>query len=375
MNGEAAGLRWTGHALVDVGVAGLCQLCGRDSPEDLTLADLDQASDFIAEHYFSGKLDPYLTVVFTNNSGYCGPNKVDGPEDYAEVFRAHRVPPQKHVDPKKHLAPATGQRCVFSGSAASAWVHRQHLPLFSGAEVMNFRPEGQTAVPIAGPYLVTLQFLPMAARRAEGRLLAVHADEPGLMIAFARRYLEDNKRLLELALPTTRAPVHEKYDREIPMWDAGKEAVQDGRREGAAVAGVGGSHGCGCTGGTHGHPAAPGSGCGLLVVELWPRSVARHFHHTVWRGVVRAQGGTSTDYRCVAGDHGTVLPGARSARRYKEAQAEFPLRSRGSRSTRLEQEPRVRGALRSVRSRVRGPKSRCDVVAPTRARPHRGRYR
>lgn len=223
MNGEAAGLRWTGHALLDMGMAGLCALCGRDSPEDLTLADLDRASDFIAEHYFSGKLDPYLTVVFTNNSGYCGPNKVDAPEDYAEVFRAHRVPPQKHVDPKKHLAPATGQRCVFSGSAASAWVHRQHLPLFSGAEVMNFRPEGQTAVPIAGPYLVALQFLPMAARRAEGRLLAVHADEPGLMIAFARRYLEDNKRLLELALPTTRAPVHEKYNREIPMWDAGKK--------------------------------------------------------------------------------------------------------------------------------------------------------
>lgn len=218
-----AGLRWTGHALVDVGVAGLCALCGRERPRDLTLADLDSASDFIAEYYFSGKLDPYLTVVFTNNSGYCGPNKVAAPDDYAEVFRAHRVPPQKDADPRKHLAPATGQRCVFSGAAASAWVHRQHLPLFSGAEVMNFRPEGQTAVPIAGPYLVALQFLPMAARRAEGKLLAVHADDAELMIAFARRYLEDNKRLLELALPTTRAPVDERYPREIPMWDTGKK--------------------------------------------------------------------------------------------------------------------------------------------------------
>ena len=223
MRAEIAALRWTGHPLLDVGVAGLCALCEQASAEDLTLADLDHASDFMAEHYFSGKLDPYLTVVFTNNSGYCGPNKVDAPEDYAEVFRAHRVLPRKHVDPKKHLMPATGQRCVFSGLPASAWVHRQHLPLFSGAEVMNFRPEGQTAVPIAGPYLVALQFLPMAARRAEGRLLATHADDPQLTIAFAKRYLEDNKRLLELALPTTRAPVHEKYDREIPMWDAAKK--------------------------------------------------------------------------------------------------------------------------------------------------------
>jgi len=163
MNGESqtASLRWTGHALVDVGLAGLCALCGRETPEDLTFGDLDRASDFIAEHYFSGALDPYLTVVFTSNSGYCGPNKVDDPEEYAEVFRAHRILP------KKHLLAATSERCVFSGLPATAWVHRQHLPLFSGAEVMNFRPAGQTAVPVSGPYLVALQFLPMAARRAE----------------------------------------------------------------------------------------------------------------------------------------------------------------------------------------------------------------
>jgi CRISPR-associated protein Cst1 len=220
---QSADLHWTGHALVDVGLAGLCVFCGRELPEDLTLGDLDQASDFIAEHYFSGALDPYLTVVFTNNSGYCGPNKVDDPEEYAEVFRAHRVPPQKHLDPKKHLLPATGERCAFSGLSASAWVHRQHLPLFSGAQVMNFRPAGRTAVPIAGTYLVALQFLPMAARRAEGQLLAIHTDEPKLTIAFARRYLDDNRRILSLALPKTRVPVHTGYDREIPMWDSKKK--------------------------------------------------------------------------------------------------------------------------------------------------------
>lgn len=223
IDSQIADLHWTGHALVDVGLAGLCAFCGRELPEDLTLADLDEASDFIANHYFSGALDPYLTVVFTNNSGYCGPNKVDDPEEYAEVFRAHRVPPQKHLDAKKHLLPAKGERCAFSGSPASAWVHRQHLPLFSGAQVMNFRPAGQTAVPISGPCLVALQFLPTAARRAEGKLLAIYTDEPQLMIAFARRYVERNEVLLNLALPTTRATVHPGYDREIPMWDAKKK--------------------------------------------------------------------------------------------------------------------------------------------------------
>jgi CRISPR-associated protein Cst1 len=222
MSNETAGLRWTGHALLDVGVAGLCALSGRDSPERLTLVDLDKAGDFIAEHYFSGVLDPYLIVIFLNG-GYCGPNKVDDPKEYEEVYRAHRVLPQKHVDPNKHLSPATGQRCVFSGLPATAWVHRQHLPLFSADNVMNFRPEGQTSVPIAGVCLVALQFLPMVARRAEGRLLAVHADDPRLTLAFAQRYLEDNKRLLALALPANRGLVHAGFDRELPMWDTKKK--------------------------------------------------------------------------------------------------------------------------------------------------------
>ncbi len=222
MSDETAGLRWTGHALVDVGIAGLCALARKDSPEKLTLADLDKASDFIEEHYFSGALDPYLIVIFLNG-GYCGPNKVDDPQDYEEIYRAHRVSPQKHLNPKKHLSPANGQRCVFSGLPATAWVHRQHLPLFSADNVMNFRPEGQTAVPIAGVCLVALQFLPMASRRAEGKLLAVHTDDPNLTITFARRYLEDNKRLLSLALPTARAIVHRGFDRELPMWDANKK--------------------------------------------------------------------------------------------------------------------------------------------------------
>jgi CRISPR-associated protein Cst1 len=88
---------------------------------------------------------------------------------------------------------------------------------------MNFRPEGQTFVPAAGPFVVALFFLPLASRRAEGRLLAVHADDPAMTLRFARTYLEDNRRLLALSLPEERALVHEGYDRELPMWDATKK--------------------------------------------------------------------------------------------------------------------------------------------------------
>jgi hypothetical protein len=49
-------LSWTGHALVDVGIAGLCAFCRRDRPEALTLEDLDAAAEFMVETYYEGKL-------------------------------------------------------------------------------------------------------------------------------------------------------------------------------------------------------------------------------------------------------------------------------------------------------------------------------
>ena len=215
---QAAGLRFTGHALIDVGLAAVCALNKRRRPEEITLADLDRVSDFIETNYFSGKLDPYLMVVFTSNSGYAGPNKVTDPADYAEVFRAHRVAPGKHLDKA-----GAGQRCVFSEQPASVYVHRQHLPLFAAEGVMNFRPHGQTAVPIAAPFLTALQFAPMGARRAEGRMLLVHSDDAETTLAFARRYLADAQRLLALALPVGRADWQPAFEREQPVWDAGKK--------------------------------------------------------------------------------------------------------------------------------------------------------
>lgn len=221
---QSLSARWTGHALVDVGLAGVCAHSTTSGPVrepgSLTLQDLDAASDFIEQHYFSGALDSYLSVVFTNNSGYCGPNKVEHPREYAWVYRPHRVAP-----PSRSSAPA-GKRCAFCGAPATVMIHRQHLPLFSADGVLNFRPDGEATVPACPTCLLALQFLPMACRRAEGRMLAVHADDPLLTAAFARKYLQDNKRLLQLALPQDRAVVHEQFEREQPYWDQTKKTYK-----------------------------------------------------------------------------------------------------------------------------------------------------
>ncbi len=210
-----AGLCFTGHALVDVGLAGVCAHAGRVRPEDVTLADLDAVSELLVEAYYSGAFGPYLSCVFMNAS-FVQPNE-SAPKRaqfIGQYLRAHRAQADARV---------AGARCAFSGQPATSALVRTHLPLFSGEGVLNFRPDGQTCVPAAGAFAVALMFLPLASRRAEGRLLAVHADDPALTLEFARRYLADNRRLLSLSLPAARAPVHPQFEREQPMWDAAKK--------------------------------------------------------------------------------------------------------------------------------------------------------
>ena len=215
MAGETAGLRWTGHALVDVGVAGLCAFAKRPRPEDLTLDDLDAVADFLLDTYYQGKLGTYLSCVFMNASFVQPKEGKEKREEFtAQYLRAHRAKPAPRV---------AGSRCAFSGAEATSGLVRTHLPLFSGEGVVNFRPNGQTWIPAAGPVVVAIMFLPMACRRAEGRMLGILADDPDLTVAFARRFLEDNRRLIALALPTDRKLVHEGYERELPMWDGGKK--------------------------------------------------------------------------------------------------------------------------------------------------------
>lgn len=212
---SAAGLRWTGHALVDVGIAGACAYTKRESPEDLTLQDLDKLSEFIIETYYQSKLGTYLSCVFMNAS-FVQPNeKKTKRKQFIERYcRAHRAEPDPRV---------VGLRCVFSGLPATSPLVRTHLPLFSAENIVNFRPSGEAFVPASGVVIVCLLFLPMASVRSEGRLLAVQADDPITTLAFARRYLENNRRLIALRLPEERKLVHEQYPREIPSWDTKKK--------------------------------------------------------------------------------------------------------------------------------------------------------
>src|ERR1039458_3389440 len=95
---------WTGHALVDVGIAAVCAMTGKEDPTRLTLEDLDAAADEMERYYFSGALTSYLTCVFMNSEYVqpgAGAKKTETRKRYADrVLRAHRSKPEEQADRK-----------------------------------------------------------------------------------------------------------------------------------------------------------------------------------------------------------------------------------------------------------------------------------
>lgn len=203
-------VRFTGHPLPDAGIATLCAMAGKRSPDELTIEDFDIVADELTANYFSGIMGSYLSCVFMN-SEYVQPEpkgsegkqkKAKTRKEYEErVLRAHRW---------RGDEAASGLRCAFSGGSATHVVHRSQIPMLTGEDVLNFFPAGRGMLPISGPYLVAIQALPMGGRRAEGKLLFSHSDDTDLMIQIAGKCVDDNRRLLNLArangLPAVSGP-------------------------------------------------------------------------------------------------------------------------------------------------------------------------
>ena len=212
---ENAGLKWTGHPLVDVGVATLCAMADKTEPEQLTLTDLDAAADEMTDYYSSGVMASYTQNVFTINA-------YDNPKSALWTKRAY-------VDRvlKGHRwagdVGAAQYTCVFSGQTATHLVERRQMPMLTGENVINFYPGGQGALPVAGAYVVALQALPLGGRLVEGKLLIAHADLPEVTLAFSRKYLARNRRLIGLAkanaLPRKAGPTEELEREQAAGWD------------------------------------------------------------------------------------------------------------------------------------------------------------
>jgi len=194
-------LKYTGHPLVDVGVATIAAFVGKRDLSLITEADLDRVADFIEREYVVDPLKSFLNVAFPN-SGFTQPAFEKTPEkrrEYANrVSRGYRAG-----------TPQLDQKCVFTGEPAVAIAFsdklppgrtfRQHVPMLTGEGVINFHPWGDAGLPISGEALLCIQAFPLGCAKCGGKLLAVHSDNTDLIYHFAAKFLDYNHKAISLA--------------------------------------------------------------------------------------------------------------------------------------------------------------------------------
>lgn len=196
-------LKYTGHPLFDVGVAAITAFAGKQDPAELVESDLDGAADYMAREYTRQPLMSFLTVAFPN-SGFTQPAYKEQPEKRAiyagQVLRAYRTgtPTIEAIDVFTGQ-PAAQVSFDVKGDLKPGHTFRQHIPLLTGEEVINFFPGGDAGLPVSGKALLALQALPLGCAKCGGRLLAVHSDNPALTLHFARQFLAANRRAIGLA--------------------------------------------------------------------------------------------------------------------------------------------------------------------------------
>lgn len=76
-------LKYTGHPLVDIGVATIWAFSSKPSLTKVIETDLDKVADYIERHYVVNPLKSFLNVAFPN-SGFTQPAFEKTPERRAE---------------------------------------------------------------------------------------------------------------------------------------------------------------------------------------------------------------------------------------------------------------------------------------------------
>ncbi|MEJ5200750.1 MAG: type I-B CRISPR-associated protein Cas8b1/Cst1 [Anaerolineales bacterium] len=192
------GIDYTGHPLFDVGLATLTAFAGKKHPSQLTEEDLSKAAQYMETNYVVDPLKSFLTVAFPN-SGFNNPAFEAHPEKrylYAQKILGAFLVNQPHpayTDPFSG-EPATAIPYDIKGELPPGRAFRQHIPLLTAEDMVNFHAEGEAGLPLSGFSLLVFHALPLGCAKVGGRLLAVHCDDSRLMLHFAKSFLGINQK-------------------------------------------------------------------------------------------------------------------------------------------------------------------------------------
>ena len=205
-------LDYKGHPIFDVGLATIVANAEKAYPAELTVDDLSKVATFIEENYTEQPLTSFLTTSLMN-SDFTQPAFKDNPSRRREYAQRVARSFGENVS-------ISDEVCVFTGKPALGFAlslkkdkngrevlppgraYRQHIPLITGEDIINFSPGGDPGLPVSGEALLCLQIFPMGCRKCAGRLLAIHSDNPDILLAAAREALNENRAAITLARAT-----------------------------------------------------------------------------------------------------------------------------------------------------------------------------
>jgi len=192
---------YTGHPLLDVGIATILAFVKKRDPTHITSDDLVKISSYMEENYVREPLISFLTVAFPN-SGFTNPAFSKKPEkrkEYAKrILQSYRLETQ-----------TSDIFCIFTGKPAvsiplserlpAGKAFRQHIPLITGEGIINFFPWGDAGLPVSGEALIAIHAFPLGCAKCDGKLLAVHSDNSDLLLDFAKEFLDYNLKAINLS--------------------------------------------------------------------------------------------------------------------------------------------------------------------------------
>src|SRR5579875_1875035 len=129
-----AGLRWTGHPLIDAGVAALTVFSDKKDPANVTVDDLREFAAYADRAQALKPVSSQLSVLFTTNVGFLNPSF--SPE--RKRHEAHEILWSFEKAPDFTLPP-----CAYCGAPSVRLIHRDLAPMVTGRGVVNFFPSGQ----------------------------------------------------------------------------------------------------------------------------------------------------------------------------------------------------------------------------------------